>query len=99
MQARERDRSAAEPIDEEAADERHVVDAGRSGQRALVAQVALERLCLLLNPGQSAWGDLLSGDHAVPAQKVQELFQRGRITLMYLHPSSARSQVPCRMLG
>jgi len=58
-QAREGDRSVAEPIGEKRVDERQVVDAGPPSQCAFIAQVVLERLCLLLNRRQSAWGDLL----------------------------------------
>jgi hypothetical protein len=98
-EARERHRSVAEPVGEKSADQRHVVDPGRTGQRAFVAQVTLERLCLLLNWSQLAWGHLLSRDCPLAAQEVDEVSQRGRITVVRLHPSSARSQVPFRMLG
>ena len=92
-------RSVAEPILEKTADERHVVDDRRiwpaRARRASTARMPVP----LLNRRQSAWCDLLRGDHALAAQKVEELSQRGRITAVHLHPSSARSQVPCRMLG
>jgi hypothetical protein len=97
-QARERDRSVAEPIVEETADERHVINDRRTSQRTLVAQVALERLYPLLNRSQAAWCVLLSGDHALPAQKVYELLQRGGVAPAHLHAASAGSQIPCRML-
>jgi len=37
---------------EETADERDIIDDGRTSQHALVAQVALECQCLLLSRGQ-----------------------------------------------
>lgn len=98
-EARERHRSVAEPIGEKSADERHVVDSGRTSQRALVSQVALERLCLLLHRSQSAWCNLLSRDCSLAAQEVDELSQRSRVTLAPRHPARARSQVAERVLG
>ena len=70
-----------------------------SGQRALVAQVVLERLRAALNRGQSWCGDLLGGNHALAAQKLEKVSQRGRIAPVTAHPSSAITQVPCGMLG
>ena len=89
----------AEAIGEEAANERHVVDDRRRGQRTLVAQVVLERARLCSTGVSRRRCDPLRGDHAVLAQKVQKVSQRGRITVVHLHSSSARSQVPFRMLG
>lgn len=92
-QPREPDRAATEPICEKPADEGNVIDDGRAHQRPIADQVLLERLHRLLDRRQSGWRDRLRWNHGAAAQKIDELGEGCRITLVASHSSSARTQV------
>jgi len=86
-QAREGDGALAKMVLEKIPDERHVVDDRRCGQTTCFTQILRIVLDTALNCGQSGGLDLLLGNHALTAQKGNEVLQLRRIT-------ATRSQMP-----
>ena len=90
-QTRERDSSGTETVFEKTADERNVVDDCRTGQRAHFQQIPTVHLGTMLSRSRLACQFLFAGNHALIAQKADEMLEGSGIPPARSYASSAIS--------